>query len=110
MSCASNTTKTVPCYTYPYECVHGMAPVLEWLQIWGCTSYALKPLADWRSILTTRLIYFFPALDNIIVSVHVVFNEIILAPISEYCAEWCLNPMIDRLSVSRRYPSSGRGR
>ena len=76
----------------PYECVYGAAPDLKWIRIWGCKCSALKPKADRRKDFdekaytgflvgyeeqNTGYLVFVPALDKIVLSVHVVFNEII---------------------------------
>ena len=86
----------------PYECVYGAAPDLKWIRIWGYKCYALKPKADRRKDFdekaytgflvgyaqqNTGYLVFVPALDKIVVSVHVVFNEIIPDPSAEYFSE-----------------------
>ena len=93
-------TKTVLGYMSPYECVYGAAPDLKWIRI--CKCYALKPKADRRKDFdekvytgflvgyaqqNTGYLVFVPALDKIVVSVHVVFNEIIPDPSAEYFSE-----------------------
>ena len=86
----------------PYECVYGAAPDLKWICIWDCKCYALKPKADRRKDFdekayagflvgyaqqNTGYLIFVPALDKIVVSVHVVFNEIIPDSSAEYFSE-----------------------
>jgi hypothetical protein len=86
----------------PFECIHGTAPDLKWLRIWGCKCYALKPVAERKKDFddkaysgflvgyaqqNTGYMVFVPALDKIIVSVHVVFNEVIPDPTAEYFSE-----------------------
>ena len=95
-------TKTVLGYISPYEWVYGAAPDLKWIRIWGCKCYALKPKTDRRKDFdekaytgflvgyaqqNTGKLVFVPALDKIVVSVHVVFNEIIPDPSAEYFSE-----------------------
>ena len=94
--------KTVLGYMSPYECVCGAAPDLKWIHIWGCKCYALKPKADRRKDFdekaytgflvgyaqqNTGYLVFVPALDKIVVSVHVMFNETIPDPTAEYFSE-----------------------
>lgn len=70
--------------------------------IWGCKCYALKPVAErhkdfdgkaYSGFLVgyaqenTGYMVFVPALDKIIVSVHIIFNEIIPDPTAEYFSE-----------------------
>ena len=70
--------------------------------IWGCKCCALKPKADRRKDFNekvytgflvgyaqqnTKYLVFVPALDKTVVSVHVVFNEIIPDPSVEYFSE-----------------------
>ena len=96
------STKTVLGYMSPYECVYGAAPNLKWIRIWGCKCYALKRKADRRKDFdekaytgflvgyaqqNTGYLVFVPALDKIVVSVHVVFNEIIPDPSAKYFSE-----------------------
>jgi hypothetical protein len=86
----------------PHEVIFGTAPDLKWLRIWGCKCYALKPIADRRKDFddkaysgflvgyaqeNTGYLIFIPSLDKIIVSVHVVFNEVIPDPTAEYFSE-----------------------
>jgi hypothetical protein len=95
-------TKTALGYMTPYECLYGRPPDLKWLRIWGCKCYALKPAAERRKDFddktyaghlvgyaqqNTGYMIFVPALDKIIVSVHVIFNEIIPDPTAEYFSE-----------------------
>ena len=95
-------TETVLGYMSPYECLYGAAPDLKWICIWGCKCYALKPKADWSKDFdekaytgflvgyaqqNTGYFVFVPALNKIVVSVHVVFNEIIPDPSAEYISE-----------------------
>jgi hypothetical protein len=95
-------TKTVPGYMSPHECVTGTPLNLKWLRIWGCKCYALKPVAErWKDfddeaysgILVgyaqenTGYLIYIQAVDKIIVSVHVIFNEIIPDPTAEYFSE-----------------------
>ncbi len=69
---------------------------------YGCKCYALKPIAERRKDFddkaysgflvgyaqqNTGYMIFIPSLDKIIVSVHVVFNEIIPDPTAEYFSE-----------------------
>ena len=92
-------TKTANEYMTPHECVFGVAPHLKWLRIWGCKCYVLKPLADRKkdfddkaysgflvgyATQNTGYMVFVLALDRAIVSVHVIFNEIIPDPTVEY--------------------------
>ena len=96
------STKTANGYMTPHECVFGVAPDLKWLKIWGCKCYVLKPIADRKkdfddkaysgffvgyATQNTGYMVFVLALDRVIVSVHVIFNEIIPDLTSEYFAE-----------------------
>lgn len=95
-------TKTVSGYMSPHECVTGTPPNLKWLRIWGCKCYALKPVAERRKDFddkaysgflvgyaqeNTGYLIYVPAVDKILVSVHVIFNEIIPDPTAEYFSE-----------------------
>ena len=95
-------TKTSLGYMSPYECVYGAAPDQKWLRIWGCKCDTLKPKADRRKGLDEisffrifsgiryteyGVLVFVPLLDKIIVSVHVVSNEIIFTSNDDYFAE-----------------------
>ena len=95
-------TKTARGYMSPYDCIFGSAPDLKWLRIWGCKCYALKPIAERRKDFddkaysgflvgyaqqNTGYMIFVPELDKIIVSVHVVFNEVIPDPTADYFSE-----------------------
>jgi hypothetical protein len=101
-------TKTAFGYMTPYECLHNVAPDLKWLRIWGCKCYALKPIAERKKDFddkaysgflvgyaeeNTGYLVFVPELNKVIVSVHVVFNEIIPDSTSDYFAE------LDRLKI-----------
>jgi len=95
-------TKTAQGFMTPFECVTHVAPNVKYLRIWGCKCYALKPIADRRKDLddkaysgflvgyaeqNTGYVIFVPSLNKTIVSVHVVFNEIIPDPTAEYFSE-----------------------
>ena len=97
-------TTTANGYMTPHECVLGVAPDLKWLIIWGWKCYVLKPIAErekdfddkaYSGVLVgyatqnTICMDFVPAMDRVIVSVHVIFNEneIIPDPTPEYFAE-----------------------
>mmetsp|Transcript_25719 Transcript_25719/g.48242 ORF Transcript_25719/g.48242 Transcript_25719/m.48242 type:complete len:863 (-) Transcript_25719:324-2912(-) len=95
-------TKTVAGYMTPFECITGVAPDLKWLRIWGCKCYSLKPIAERKKDFddkaysgflvgyaeqNTGYRIFVPALDKTIVSVHVIFNEIIPDTAAEYFAD-----------------------
>ena len=95
-------TKTALGYMSPYEVIFGTAPDLKWFRIWGCKCYALKPAAERRKDFddkaysgflvgyaqqNTGYMIFVPVLDKIIVSVHVVFNEVIPDPTADYFSE-----------------------
>jgi len=95
-------TKTSQGFMTPFECIYGSAPDLKWFRIWGCKCYALKPIAERKKDFddkaysgflvgyaqeNTGYMIFVPSLNKIIVSVHVVFNEVIPDPTSEYFSE-----------------------
>ena len=95
-------TKTVLGYMSPYECVFNVAPDLKWFRIWGCKCYVLKPIAERRkdfddkaysgylvgyATQNTGYVVFIPALDKVVISVHVIFNEVIPDPTAEYFSE-----------------------
>ena len=95
-------TKTALGYMSPYEVIFGAAPDLKWFRIWGCKCYALKPVAERRKDFddkaysgflvgyaqqNTGYLIFVPALDKLLVSVHVVFNEVIPDPTADYFSE-----------------------
>jgi hypothetical protein len=78
-----------------YECIFGSAPDLKWLRIWGCKYYVPKPSAERRKDCddeaysgflvgyaqkNTGYMLFVPEFDKLIVSVHVVFNEVVPDP------------------------------
>ena len=101
-------TKTANGYMIPHECVFGVAPDLKWMRILGCKCYVLKPKAERKNDLddkaysgflvgyatqNTGFMAFDPALDRVIVSVHVIFNEIIPDPTAEYFAK------LERLNI-----------
>ena len=101
-------TKTVHGHMTPYECIFNIPPDLKWLRIWGCKCYVLKPIAERKKDFddkaysgflvgygeqNTGYLVFVPELNKAVVSVHVVFNEIIPDPTSEYFAE------LDRLQI-----------
>ena len=63
---------------------------------YGCKYYTLKPIADDKAYSGFLIGYatqnsgytdFVPSLDKVIVSVHVVFNEVIPDPTADYFAE-----------------------
>jgi hypothetical protein len=113
VSCASyllnrTPTTTARGYMTPFECVTNVAPNLKFLRVWGCKCYALKPKAErlkdmddkaytgflvGYSEQNTGYIIFVPALNKTIVSVHVVFNEIIPDPTADYFSE------LDKLKI-----------
>jgi hypothetical protein len=87
-------TKTAQGYMSPYGCIFGSTPDLKWLRIWGCKCYALKQRrkdfddkAYSGFLVGYGYIVFVPELDTIIVSVHVVFNEVIPDPTADYFSE-----------------------
>jgi hypothetical protein len=95
-------TKTARGYMTPFECITHRPPNVKFLRIWGCKCYALKPIAERRkdmddkaytgflvgyAVQNTGYIIFVPDLNKTIVSVHVVFNEIIPDHTAEYFAE-----------------------
>jgi hypothetical protein len=110
-------TKTALGHMTPFECVFGTAPDLKWLRIWGCKCYALKPVAERRKDFddkahsgflvgyaqqNTGYLVFVPALDKIITSVHVIFNEIIPDPTAEYFT------LLSSKSSRSKWPLSAR--
>jgi hypothetical protein len=95
-------TKTARGFMTPFECVTNVAPNVKFLRIWGCKCYALKPIAERQKDMddkaysgflvgyaeqNTGYVIFVPSLNKTIVSVHVVFNEIIPDPTAEYFSE-----------------------
>jgi hypothetical protein len=102
-------TTTAQGYKTPFECVTGRPPNLKWLRIiWGCKTYALKPIAERRKDFdgkaysgflvgyaeqNTEYQVFVPELDRVIASVHCIFNEVIPNPTGEYFSE------LERLQV-----------
>ena len=95
-------TTTAEGYLTPYEMIHGVPPNLKWLRVWGCKAYALKPRSDLRKDLDDKAYsgflvgyaeenigyqIFVPDLNDVITTVHVVFNEVIPNPSDEYFKE-----------------------
>jgi hypothetical protein len=88
----------------PYDCIFGSAPDLKWPRIWGCKCFvALEPSAERRKDFDDKAysgflvgyaqqnadyMIFVSGLDTIIVSVHVVFNEVLPKnPTADYFSE-----------------------
>ena len=84
-------TKTAQGYMTPLEAIPGgQAPSWEWLRVWGCKAYVLKPKADRRkdwddkaqigyftgySETTVGWEVYLPASNTFVTSVHVLFDE-----------------------------------
>ena len=95
-------TKTARGWMTPYEFIHGEAPDISNLRIWGCKTYVRRPRdslrKDWGD--TTRTGYlvgysetplgykvFIPELHTEMISVHCIFNEVIPDRNEEYYQE-----------------------
>jgi hypothetical protein len=92
----------------PFECVTGRPPNLKWLRIWGCKTYAFKPIAECRKDFDDKAYseflvgyaeensgyqVFVPELDRVITSAHCILNEVIPNSTAEHFSE------LERLQV-----------
>jgi hypothetical protein len=92
-------TKTARGWMTPYEFIHGEAPDISNLRIWGCKTYVRRPRdalrIDWGD--TTRTGYligysetplgyrvYIPELRTEMISVHCIFDEVIPDRVNEY--------------------------
>ena len=102
MLCNRLPTKTANGYMTPYQFINGAPPNMEYFRVWGCKCYVRDPRSDirkdWsdRSRVGALMGYseaplgwrvYVPALDKMITSVHVRFNEEIPSYRIEYFKE-----------------------
>ena len=93
-------TNTSLGYITPEEAITGLVPDLAHLRIWGCKAYLTKPKSDLRKDFRDKVFVgyfigysedgaigykvFVPDLQEILVGVHVLFNEMIPSYTEEY--------------------------
>jgi hypothetical protein len=95
-------TKTIIGLSTPYEVLRGTPPNIGRWRQWGCKVYSLKPIAerkkDWDEKAVSGYLVgyaeqntgykiYVPAEDKIVVSVHVIVDEVSLSPSDDYLAE-----------------------
>jgi hypothetical protein len=111
-------TKTAKGFMSPEEFVTGIVPDVSHWRIWGCKAYAKIPRSYQRKEFSEKVIsgfhvgysrtpigykVFVPELNDIIITVHVTFNEVIPDYTDEYYQE------LSRLMVKEDKKTSGYG-